>query len=83
MEGVWTRFNPCMCALERALHDDRTLGDIRALYSDYSMDALDRVPDSHRAIAAEVGGGSLLDTGPYPLAYVSPPCFSSPLPIAR
>lgn len=68
--AVWTRFNPTMLAVQKEVFSG-TIGDIRAVYSDLSMDVLDSVADSHRLFAAELAGGPLLDLGPYPLVWVS------------
>lgn len=69
--AVWTRFNPVMLAIQKAIHEDDLIGEIRCMYSDHSMDAYKKRPDTDRVLAAELAGGSLLDIGPYPLVWVS------------
>lgn len=71
--AVWTRFNPVMLAIQKAIHEDDLIGEIRCMYSDHSMDAYKKRPDTGRVLAAELAGGSLLDIGPYPLVWVSSP----------
>lgn len=66
MEAVWTRFNPVMLAVQKAIHEDNLIGEIRCMYSDHAMDAYKKRPDTDRVFAAELGGGGLLDIGPYP-----------------
>lgn len=39
------------------------------------MNAIGRRPDTDRVLAAELAGGALLDLGPYPWTWVSPPLF--------
>ena len=68
--AVWTRFNPNMIAIQKALHDDQVIGDVTALYTNLSLNAIGRRPDTDRVLAAELGGGALLDLGPYPWTWV-------------
>lgn len=68
--GVWTRFNPTMIAVQKALFSGE-IGDVRCLYADLSMDCYGKRPDDNRLLAAELAGGALLDLGPYPLVWVS------------
>lgn len=67
---MWTRFNPCMLAAQKALFES-VIGDVRCVYSDFSVDGYRKRPDSHRVLAAELAGGALLDLGPYPMVWVS------------
>ncbi|WVR07379.1 hypothetical protein IAU60_004420 [Kwoniella sp. DSM 27419] len=69
MEAVWTRFNPVMLAIQKAVHQDDLIGDIRCIYSDHAMDAYTKRPDTDRLLSAELAGGSLLDIGPYPMVW--------------
>ena len=70
--AVWTRFNPVMLAIQKAVNVDKVIGDIHALHSEFSMDLYGRKPDTNRILSAELGGGGLLDVGPYPMVWVSP-----------
>lgn len=74
--AVWTRFNPVMLAIQKAVHVDNVIGDIRCLYSDHSMDVYGEKPGTHRVLSAELAGGPLLDVGPYPMVWV---CYSWPI----
>ncbi|WWD02469.1 hypothetical protein V865_000509 [Kwoniella europaea PYCC6329] len=69
MEAVWTRFNPVLRSIQRAIHQDDLIGDIRCLYSDLSMDSFGKRKDTDRLLNAELAGGPLLDLGPYPLVW--------------
>jgi predicted dehydrogenase len=59
-----------MLAVQKAVFDGE-IGDVRCVYSDLSMDAFGKRPDSHRVLSAELAGGALLDLGPYPMLWVS------------
>ncbi|WRT68239.1 uncharacterized protein IL334_005215 [Kwoniella shivajii] len=69
MEAVWTRFNPVLLAVQKAIHQENVIGDVRCLYSDLSMNSLGIRPDSDRLLSADLAGGPLLDLGPYPLVW--------------
>jgi predicted dehydrogenase len=71
MSAVWTRFNPNLIAIQKALHDDQVIGDVTSLHTNLSLNAIGRRPDTDRVLAAELGGGALLDLGPYPWTWVS------------
>jgi predicted dehydrogenase len=71
MSAVWTRFNPNSIAIQKALHDDQVIGDVTSLHTNLSLNAIGRRPDTDRVLAAELGGGALLDLGPYPWTWVS------------
>ena len=60
-----------MIAVQKALHEDRVIGDIRAIYSDLSINFEGHVDDSNRVFNPELAGGMLLDLGPYPMLWVS------------
>lgn len=68
--GVWTRFNPVMLAVQKALFSG-DIGEVRCLYADLSMDCYGKRANSNRLLAADLAGGALLDLGPYPLVWVS------------
>lgn len=78
---MWTRFNPCFLAIEKAILHDNVIGDIRCIYSDNSLDWHNKKPDSTRMLSAEQAGGSVLDLGPYPLVYVSGTVPATSLPL--
>jgi predicted dehydrogenase len=66
MEAMWTRFNP-LVARVRELVADGAIGDVKAVYADFSenfpFDA------SHRLYAPDLAGGALLDLGVYPVSF--------------
>jgi predicted dehydrogenase len=66
MEAMWTRFNP-LVARVRALVADGAIGDVKAVYADFSenfpFDA------AHRLWAPDLAGGALLDLGVYPVSF--------------
>ena len=66
MEAMWTRYLPHMKRIHEIL-DTGTLGTIRALEIDHSQ-ALSTDP-LHRVSNLELGGGSLLDIGIYPVSF--------------
>ncbi|WWD21849.1 hypothetical protein CI109_106337 [Kwoniella shandongensis] len=66
MEAVWTRYHPLAYAVEEVLKSGK-LGKPKRFSADFSMDfPLDDKPTSHRMLDPALGGGSLLDMGPYP-----------------
>lgn len=69
MEAMWTRFQPIATAIKKAAEDPR-LGDIRIVQADLSGDFdIHNIPRSHRILDPTLGGGALLDLGPYPLVW--------------
>jgi predicted dehydrogenase len=66
MEAMWTRFNPIVTRL-RELIADGAIGDVKAVYADFSF-AADYDPE-HRLWAPELAGGALLDLGVYPVSF--------------
>lgn len=67
MEAVWTRFFPISKEIQRLIHEEKVLGDIRRVYADLSM-AFKRDPQS-RLYNPDLGGGALLDLGIYPFTW--------------
>ncbi|MCO5972490.1 Gfo/Idh/MocA family protein [Actinoallomurus soli] len=68
MEAMWTRFNPVIVKL-RSLVSEGRIGEIKAVYADFSV-AHDFDP-AHRLWAPALGGGALLDLGVYALSFAS------------
>ena len=66
MEAMWTRYLPHMVRI-REIIEAGTLGSVRGLIADHTQ----RLPDdpTHRINALELGGGSLLDLGIYPISF--------------
>lgn len=65
MEGLWTRFQPLAYELEKKLFEEKVIGDVQAVHSDFSMSFFNHVPETHRTVALEHAGGPLLDLGAY------------------
>ncbi|KAK8864696.1 hypothetical protein IAR55_001948 [Kwoniella newhampshirensis] len=69
MEAVWTRFQPITFAIQDILFSGQ-LGKFKRLTVDNSLDyKLDERGESHRMLDPALGGGALLDLGPYPLVW--------------
>ena len=68
MEAMWTRFLPHVVRVRELIAAGR-LGEIRSFMADFG----ERVAEdpANRAYAPELGGGSLLDLGIYPLSFAS------------
>lgn len=65
MEALWSRFNPTIQKV-KALIDNGKIGDLGYLHADFAFYALDR-PEEGRLLNPNLGGGSLLDIGIYPI----------------
>ncbi|CAG7847775.1 Trans-1,2-dihydrobenzene-1,2-diol dehydrogenase; AltName: Full=D-xylose 1-dehydrogenase; AltName: Full=D-xylose-NADP dehydrogenase; AltName: Full=Dimeric dihydrodiol dehydrogenase [Serendipita indica DSM 11827] len=69
MEAMWTRFLPVADYISDLVKGG-TLGDIRVLHADLSGDFdIQNLPLTHRILDPKLGGGALLDLGPYPLVW--------------
>ncbi len=66
MEAMWTRYLPHMVRI-REIIAAGTLGEIRTVFADHTQ-RISSDP-SHRLNALELGGGSLLDLGIYPVSF--------------
>ena len=65
MEALWTRFKPAIKKI-KSLIAGGEIGDISYIHADFAFFALDR-PEEGRLLNPELGGGSLLDIGIYPI----------------
>ncbi|MBG6083830.1 Gfo/Idh/MocA family protein [Zhihengliuella flava] len=65
MEAMWTRYLPHMERIRHLLHAGG-IGEVRALMADHTQSI--STDPSHRLNALELGGGSLLDLGIYPIS---------------
>lgn len=74
MEGLWTRFIPATEKLLELLKQ-KVIGEIQALEADFGFEA--PYDSSKRLFNKQLGGGSLLDIGIYPL-YLSLLCLGKP-----
>lgn len=70
MEAMWSRFNPSILAVKEHV-DKGDIGQVAYLHADFAFYALNRSEDG-RLLNPELGGGSILDIGIYPifLAYL-------------
>ncbi|SOV04009.1 related to dimeric dihydrodiol dehydrogenase [Ustilago sp. UG-2017a] len=76
MEAVWIRFFPITLEIQRLIHQERRLGPIRRVFSDFGMQFK---PDpKHRLFNPELGGGALLDLGIYALTWQMLTLFADP-----
>lgn len=67
MEALWTRFQPLTMELKK-FAESGILGEPVALQADLSIYfRLHELPKTHRILDPYLGGGALLDLGPYPL----------------
>ncbi len=65
MEALWSRFNPTI-KKAKELIDQGVIGELGYLHADFAFYALDR-PEEGRLLNPNLGGGSLLDIGIYPI----------------
>lgn len=70
MEGVWVRFKPIILELQQLIMKEKIIGDVYRMFADFGIDKkLDNLSDNSRLKNANLGAGSLLDIGIYPLTY--------------
>ncbi|QRV74261.1 oxidoreductase family, NAD-binding rossmann fold protein [Ceratobasidium sp. AG-Ba] len=78
MEAMWTRFLPVAKAI-KSLVDSGELGDVKVLHADLAGDfKLDSIPKTHRILDPKLGGGALLDLGPYPFVWAAIALYEHP-----
>ncbi|KAJ6504897.1 NAD(P)-binding protein [Mycena vitilis] len=69
MEAMWTRFQPLPQAVIKLLGGGE-LGAPVVVHADLSGDFdIHNIPKTHRILDPALGGGALLDLGPYPLVW--------------
>ena len=70
MEALWSRFNPAIQKVKEII-DAGEIGNVGYINADFAFYALDR-PEDGRLLNSDLGGGSILDIGIYPifLAYL-------------
>ncbi|KAG2367451.1 hypothetical protein BDR07DRAFT_1469496 [Suillus spraguei] len=69
MEALWTRFQPLTREVKELI-DSGTLGLPVVVHADFSVDfGIDKLPLTHRMLDPKLGGGAILDLGPYPLVW--------------
>ncbi|NNG08638.1 MAG: Gfo/Idh/MocA family oxidoreductase [Arenibacter sp.] len=65
MEALWSRFNPSIVKVKE-LVDQAAIGPVAYIHADFAFYALDRDLKG-RVLNPQLGGGSLLDIGIYPI----------------
>ncbi|KAF8740738.1 hypothetical protein AX14_007378 [Amanita brunnescens Koide BX004] len=69
MEAMWTRFQPLSLEVKRII-DEGSLGMPITVHADFSWNFdIQNMPSTHRVLDPKLGGGGLLDLGPYPLVW--------------
>ncbi|KAJ7113687.1 hypothetical protein C8R43DRAFT_1039705 [Mycena crocata] len=69
MEAMWTRFQPLPRAVIKLLGSGE-LGAPVVVHADLSGDFdIHNIPKTHRILDPALGGGAILDLGPYPLVW--------------
>jgi dihydrodiol dehydrogenase / D-xylose 1-dehydrogenase (NADP) len=66
MEAMWTRFMPSVIQAKKWIEEDM-IGPIRQVFADFSVPF--KFDPKHRLFDPELGGGSLLDLGVYPISH--------------
>jgi len=78
MEALWTRFQPLVAELKK-IAESGELGDPVVLHADLSGDFdVENIPKTHRILDPMLGGGALLDLGPYPVVWAIIALFEHP-----
>ncbi|KAJ2914641.1 hypothetical protein MD484_g5778, partial [Candolleomyces efflorescens] len=78
MEAMWTRFQPLALEVKR-IAEEGSLGRPVVLHADLSGDFdVQNIPTTHRILDPQLGGGALLDLGPYPLVWAIIALYENP-----
>ncbi|KAH9479521.1 D-xylose 1-dehydrogenase (NADP(+)) [Psilocybe cubensis] len=78
MEAVWTRFQPLSLEVKR-IAEEGSLGLPVLLHADLSGNfGIHDIPVTHRILDPNLGGGALLDLGPYPLFWAILALYENP-----
>ncbi|KAJ7746845.1 hypothetical protein DFH07DRAFT_831478 [Mycena maculata] len=79
MEAMWTRFQPLPQAVMKLLEGGE-LGAPVVLHADLSGNFdIHNIPKTHRILDPVLGGGAILDLGPYPLVWAIMALYENPL----
>ena len=65
MEALWSRFNPAIQKVKKIV-DAGEIGNVVYVHADFGFYALNR-PEDGRLLNPDLGGGSILDIGIYPI----------------
>ncbi|KAG9047706.1 hypothetical protein FS837_001670 [Tulasnella sp. UAMH 9824] len=78
MEAMWTRFLPVTKAMKEVIAGGE-LGELRVLHADLAGNFdINNIPKTHRILDPQLGGGALLDLGPYPLIWAILALYEDP-----
>lgn len=70
MEAMWTRFFPLTKTLQKLLHEDKVIGDVKRVFCDFGLKQdIASLPADSRLKNPALGAGSLLDIGIYSLTW--------------
>ncbi|KIW18580.1 hypothetical protein PV08_02868 [Exophiala spinifera] len=70
MEAMWTRYYPLTRELRRQIHEEKLLGDVYRMFSDFGLDLdIPSMPRDSRYVQPSLGAGGLLDVGIYSLTW--------------
>lgn len=69
-EAMWLRHRPLVAELMKLLFEDKVIGDVFRMSSDFSLLVdIPSLPETSRYKDPKLGAGTLLDTGIYPLTW--------------
>ena len=69
-EAMWLRHRPLVAELRKLLFEDKVIGDVFRMSSDFSLLIdIPNLPDTSRYKDLNLGAGTLLDIGIYPLTW--------------
>ncbi|KAJ4473606.1 hypothetical protein J3R30DRAFT_3296542 [Lentinula aciculospora] len=78
MEAMWTRFQPLSLEFKK-ISDGGELGLPISVHADLSGNFnIYNIPRTHRILDPNLGGGALLDLGPYPLVWAIMALYENP-----
>ncbi|TFK26237.1 NAD(P)-binding protein [Coprinopsis marcescibilis] len=78
MEAMWTRFQPLVKEVKK-IAESGDLGKPVVLHADLSGDFdIHNIQTTHRILDPALGGGALLDLGPYPLVWAIIALYENP-----
>ncbi|KAL1606715.1 hypothetical protein SLS60_004122 [Paraconiothyrium brasiliense] len=72
MEAMWTRFFPITKELQRLVHEEKSIGDVAAVWVDFGIYMpIKGCNPASRTASKKLGAGALLDIGIYSLTWAS------------
>ncbi|KAJ5096824.1 hypothetical protein N7456_007545 [Penicillium angulare] len=71
-EAMWLRHRPLYRKLQELLHQDKVIGEVTRVYSDFAVELdIPSLPSTSRYKDLSLGAGSLLDIGVYSLTWLA------------